>query len=517
MSSPTSNATGQGAVPGIKIPAGCVGGMGFIAILFAAVIILPIWAWFWWRIEPENGQLAVLIRKTGQSLPAGEIMALKPNQQGIQMDVLPEGRYFRNPYTWDWKICQATDIPAGKLGVKVRLFGKDLPPGEIIARDGSKGIELDILTPGKYRINPYAYDVIIQDAINIHPGNIGVKTRLVGRDVINGNIPAADRNSYLVGNDSKGVCAEILDPGTYYLNPYLWAVVELNLQSQRFEMSGDDVTQFLTADGFNVRVEGTIEFNVRRTEAAMLTHKVGNMDDIIKKLILPRARGFVRIEGSKKTAVEFIIGETRQQFQNDLEKHLRKTCDEFGIAINSVLIRNIIPPNEMATIIRDRELAGQDAKKFEQQIGQAKSRAELVRQEMLALQNARKVEAETAKLRAEINARQNQAVRRTEASRELEVAKIGRTAAEAQAKAKLLSAEAERDVIKLNNEADAAVLKAKVTAFGDGMDWARYNLYQRLAPQIKGVMTTDSQAQNWLPVGAAADAKDNANRKESAR
>ena len=517
MSNSPAKSSGEGAAPDRKIPTGCIGGLGFMIIIVAAVVILPIWVWYWWRIEPENGQLAVLTRKTGQPLQAGEIMALQPQQQGIQMDVLPEGRYFRNPYTWDWKIRQATDIPAGKLGVKVRLFGKDLPPGEILARDGYKGIEPEILTPGKYRINPYAYDIIIQDAINIHPGNIGVQTRLVGKDILNGSLAEADRNSYLVGNDSKGVCAAILDPGTYYLNPYIWAVVELNLQSQRFEMSGDDVTQFLTADGFDVRVEGTIEFNVRREKAALLTHKVGNMDDIIKKLILPRARGFVRIEGSKKTAVEFIIGETRRKFQDDLEKHLRKTCDEFGISINSVLIRNIIPPNEMAAIIRDRELAGQEAKKFEQQIGQAKSRAELVKQEMLAIQNGRKVEAETAKLRAEINARQNQEVKKTEALRELEVAKIGRSAADAQANAKILSAEAERDVIRLNNEAEAAVLKTKVAAFGDGMSWARYNLYQRLAPAIKNIMTTDNQSQNWLPIGGPAENTESSNRKENAR
>lgn len=488
---------------------GCFAGIGLgFLILAALVVAIPFWIWFWWRIEPGNGELAVLIRKTGEPLAAEEILASRPGQKGIQSKVLPEGRYFRNPYTWDWKIHRMTDIPAGKLGVKVRLFGKNLPPGEILAKEGFKGIEPDILTPGKYRINPYAYDVIVVDAINIRPGNVGIKTRLVGNDILNGKMVDADRNAYLVGSDGKGVCAEVMDPGTYYLNPYLWAVVELNLQSQRFEMSGTDVIQFLTSDGFTVRVEGTIEFNVRREEAALLTHKVGDMEDIIKKLIMPRARGFVRIEGSKKTAVNFIVGETRQQFQNDLEKHLKKTCAEFGVSINSVLIRNIITPNDVSTIIRDRELASQDARKFEQQIAQAKSRAELVRQEMLAQQNGRKVEADTDRLRAEIAARQDQAVKKTAAGRELAVAKINKDTAEAQARAKIFSAEAERDVIRLQNEAEAAVLKAKVNAFGDGMNWARYNLYQRLAPTINGLMTNDTSAGTWLPFGNAPAGKE---------
>jgi regulator of protease activity HflC (stomatin/prohibitin superfamily) len=83
------------------------------------------------------------------------------------------------------------------------------------------------------------------------------------------------------------VQAEVLDPGTYYLNPFVKTVVELNLQSQRFEMSGSDAISFLTVDGFGITVEGTLEFNIQREQAAMLTHRVGDIDDILKKLILP--------------------------------------------------------------------------------------------------------------------------------------------------------------------------------------------------------------------------------------
>ena len=64
-----------------------------------------------------------------------------PEYKGVQPDVLPEGRFFRNPYMWDWMIITATDIPAGKFGVLVRKYGKDLPGGKIIAPDETyKGI-----------------------------------------------------------------------------------------------------------------------------------------------------------------------------------------------------------------------------------------------------------------------------------------------------------------------------------------------------------------------------------------
>ncbi len=106
----------------------------------------------------------------------------------------------------------------------------------------------------------------------------------------------------------KGVMPEMLDPGTYYLNPYMVIVTEVNLQSQRFEMSGEDAISFLTLDGFTVNVEGTIEYALIRDKAALLTHQVGDMDDILKKIVLPRARGFSRIEGSKNPAKNYIVG-----------------------------------------------------------------------------------------------------------------------------------------------------------------------------------------------------------------
>jgi regulator of protease activity HflC (stomatin/prohibitin superfamily) len=466
---------------------------GFIPAAFAlmAILLLPCWIWFFCRIEPGSGEIAILVRKSGNPLPTGAILAPDPSYQGIQLEVLPEGRYFKNPYTWGWMIRRMTDIPAGKLGVQTRLFGNDLPPGSIMAQQGTKGIVADVLRPGKYRINPFAYHVELFDAISISPGHAGVVTALTGEDILNHDLPPESRNGFLASETMKGVRTTFLDAGTYYLNPYMVNVVAVNLQSQRFEMSGTDAISFLTLDGFTVQVEGTIEYAIRPESAALLTHRVGDMEDILKKIILPRARGFSRIEGSKSPAKNYIMGETRQLFQDNLESHLKNNCAPWGVDIRSVLIRNISPPDEIASIIRDREIAVQDARKIEQQIEQARSKAELTRQEWLALQNKARVEAETAQIRAVILAEQEQAVRLTDAHRELEVTKLETRAANAQAEAILLEAGAEQEVIRLHNEAQAAVLQQQVKAFGDGLNMARYTFYQRIAPQIGSILGAD--------------------------
>jgi regulator of protease activity HflC (stomatin/prohibitin superfamily) len=470
----------------IKIPKPPVWVFG-LGLLF----LLAVWIWFFWRIEPASDQIAVLIRKTGQDLPSGQILATEPGQKGIQLEVLSEGRYFRNPYAWGWRIHPITDIPAGKLGVLIRLYGKDLPPGKILADEGSKGIVGQVLRPGKYRINPYAFSVQRFDAVSIRPGHVGVVTSLIGEDVMQENLPPEKRNTYLVDKGMKGVLPGVLDPGTYYLNPYVVSVVEMTLQSQRFEMSGDDAINFLTVDGFTVVVEGTIEYAIARDQSALLTHKVGDMEDIVKKVVLPRARGFSRIEGSKNPAIAYIVGETRQQFQNNLEQHLKDRCQPWGVNIKSVLIRNISPPDEIAAIIRDREVAVQTARMFDRQIEQARSKAELTRQEMLARQNKEKVESETEKIRAVILAQQGQEVQLTSAMQELEVARLETEAAAFQAQAMMLGAAAEREVIGLQNEAQAGVLRHQVSAFDSGLGLARYTFYTTLAPRIQSLLTTD--------------------------
>ncbi|HMO03969.1 MAG TPA: SPFH domain-containing protein [Kiritimatiellia bacterium] len=490
----------------LQLPALPIGAL----LIVLALGGLPVFFWFFCRIEPGADQIAVLVRKTGDNLPSGQIIATEPGQKGIQLEVLSAGRYFRNPYTWGWEIQRVTDIPAGQLGVMTRLHGQDLPPGQIIAGDGTKGILPDILGPGKYFLNPYAFHIEVYDAISIRPGHVGVTIALIGDDVLSAELAAEQRNTMLVAPGIKGVRDEVLDPGTYYLNPYMVDVVEVNLQSQRYGMSGDDSISFLTLDGFNVTVEGTIEYGIQRDAAALLTHRVGDMDDIIKKIILPRARGFSRIEGSKHPAINFIVGETRQGFQRDLETHLREKCTPWGVDIKSVLVRKIIVPDEIASISRDREVAVQNALKFEQQIDQAKSQAELVRQEMLAVQNKEKVQSDTERIRAVINAQQVMAVRVIDAEREREVARLEEQAASLQAEAVIKTAEGERDAIRARNEAEASVLRDQVAAFKGGMPLARYRFYQQVGPRIQTVLSGDQDGalgalfQPFMPVKQGA-------------
>lgn len=477
--------------------------LAFLPLMVVGLLFfLGLFIWFGCRIEPQNGEIVVMIKKTGKILPSEQIVAPSAEYQGIQLEVLGEGRYFRNPYTWDWQIRKITDIPAGSFGVLVRKFGQDLPEGEIIApSDEYKGIVRDVLGTGKHRINPFAYEVKIYEDLRIMPGNVGVVTNLTGKDVFGdtGN-NLQNSNGFIVDEGHKGVLAAVLKEGTHRINPFIQSVAIVNIQSQRYEFTGEEAIIFITMDGFSVSLEGTVEFNISSDFAPRLTHEVGDMEDILKKLILPSVSGFARIEGSKKTATEFIVGESRQIFQNDLEKFLRETCRGWGVSINSVLIRDIIPPQEIAEIIRNRELAQQEAKKFKQQIEQAKSATELEEQNMLAEQRKAIVEAETREITSAIAAEQSKLEKVIAAKTELQAASINLEKVSAETKAKLTIAEADRSVIASRNRSEVEILKLNVEAFGGGSAYVRGLLYERLAPQVESILTNDDAGVFGLPL-----------------
>ena len=184
----------------------------FSAVLAAGVILVAswgIWQWFFCRIYVGPNEIAVITAKSGDPLPAGQILA-RAGQRGVREEVLAEGRYFLNPIAFECDIRPATIIPPGKIGIVTAKNGTPLPTGEFLAEAGQAGIWKKVLGPGKYRLNPVGYSVDIVDAINVPIGYVGVVTSLSGTQAPAGKFAQTGE---------KGVRGDILQPGLYYVNP----------------------------------------------------------------------------------------------------------------------------------------------------------------------------------------------------------------------------------------------------------------------------------------------------------
>ena len=492
------------------IAAGCV----LLGLILAAYFVYTEF-----RIDVPARHFAVLTKNTGEDLENNEELAPDADHKGLQLEVLPEGRFFYNPYFWSWRVYPMIEVPRDRMGIRIRLYGEDLPYGDFMASDERhKGIIEEVLKPGRYAINAivihrttkqevggargqrsdYVEIIELWEPKIIPAGYKGIVTNLAGP------LPE-DPNVLLVAEGCRGPQEKTLDPGTYYLNPYMYRINSIDTRSQRFNLSEGKDMSFPSKDGFPISLDGIIEFRVI-PESAAQTYVTYNdvtndkpgasaiAEEIIAKVIMPNARAICRLRGSNSSARDFIGGETRTAFQTEFQDAIAATCKAQGIEILQALITKIKPPEAIAEPLRDREVAAQKLKQFTQEILQQQQEANLATETALIAQKRELIGADRLVVEAVTLAKEEQEVALQAAERDKAVATEKLAAAKDEAEAILSRAGAKAAVIGFENEADAAGWKKSVEALGDGEAYARYVLYQKLAPGYRSIMTNTADS-----------------------
>jgi len=140
----------------------------------------------------------MVIKKFGDPLPADRIVvpADDTRYKGVLQELKGPGRYFLNPLLYDWKVVKLTEIAAGdpsrwefdsnghvtdkkalpQIGLVALKEGKTPPPGMDVVEAGFKGIQREVLTPGRTRSTRSSYEVILDYATVVPPGSVGVVT-----------------------------------------------------------------------------------------------------------------------------------------------------------------------------------------------------------------------------------------------------------------------------------------------------------------------------------------------------
>ncbi|MBU0676983.1 MAG: hypothetical protein KJ626_02615 [Verrucomicrobia bacterium] len=553
------------------------------------------WHWGFERFYVEPGYMAILTAKIGDPLPPGQILA-NEGQKGIRESVLGEGRHFYNPILYDHEIVPMTLIPPGKVGIVTSKVGQELPQGEFLAGEGEKGIWRKVLSPGKYRINPYGYRIDIVDAISIPIGYAGVITSLSGNSAPEGDF---------AGPNQKGVRKDILQPGLYFLNPreFKADVVEIGVNQvsllgkdggevitkgqmvtqnapmqelqqnvlreqkmKRFDylkksadlfssrsadqpiqrgpdkayegrtaesqekadlerikkeylqgnsMAAMGLSQFVefpSRDGFNIRLDMTVEFELEPDQIAWIFRKYGDLPAVVDKIIMPQITSISRNKGSEYRAKDFIVGEGREKFQNDLTKALQKTLGSKNIIIHNALIRHVEVPMQILDPIQQASIAVEQDLTNKERQNTAKKLAELNTEITLIDQRREQVAEETKKIKAEIGADQEKQVATIAAEAIKRVAEIQKETRKIEADTVRIRSRADADAIKMVEGEKAAGLQLKATAFGDPVAYSMWEFASALNEDVKinilhageGTLWTDLEKANMGEMGGAA-------------
>ena len=499
--------------------------------------------WLFCRFYVPPGYMAVVTAKSGREPRAGSIL-VEEGEKGIRREVLAEGRHFLNPIQYDVEIVPAVSIPLGKVGIVTAKVGRELPPGEIIAPDReSKGVWRDVLGPGLYRLNPEGYQIEIADAVNIPVGYVGVVTSQTGsepapgnfagpgekgvlKDILQPGLYYLNRYAYQVNVIEIGMNQVTMSAGSNEsvvaartrLNSANDALGELEAQTLNFQneqrlktlkravkktsaagrkQAADNITQeaeifgvsraveFPSRDGFKVTLDMTVEFELMPGNVAKIYLLYGDLPQVVEKIILPQVLSVSRMKGSSSRAQDFIMGEGRETFQHDLRQELEKTLAGKNIIVHNAIIRNVEIPLNILSPIRAVSLAKEQNLTNVSMQETAKKLAELNIETQLIDQRRREVEQETKKLVAQTGAERDQAVAELKAETELAVADIRLKRSEIIARTARLKGETEvrtRFLIK-NEEAQGELLKAE--ALGGPGKLGDLKLVESLNPKVE--------------------------------
>ncbi|MBR7119733.1 MAG: hypothetical protein IKC77_05995 [Lentisphaeria bacterium] len=535
-------------------------GAAATVLLIAAALFVYLWCFCRFYVQP--GCMAVVTAKTGKT-PATSDILVNRGEKGIWKEVLSEGRHFLDPVRYDIKIAPATVSPLGKVGIVTSKVGKELPPGEVIAPDReSKGIWKDVLGPGVYRLNPEGYSVEIADAINIPVGFVGVVTSQTGkapapgefakpgekgvmRDILQPGLYYINRYAYQVNIIEIGmnqVSMTGLDNNVQNIQFRRQLVnatdalseltsntmnFQVELRKQNISKNSDNAksvpgkkkvlakranasgsrryapraeskavaaqagyeekraVEFPSRDGFKVSLDMTVEFELLPENISKIYLLYGDLPQVVEKIILPQVLSVSRIKGSNYKAQDFIMGDGREKFQNDLREELKNTLAGKLIVVHNAIIRNVDIPQDILKPIQAVSLAREQNLTNQAMQNTAKRLAELNTETELIEQRRREVEQETRKIVALTNAEAKREVASIEADTRLQVAQLQLKRAEITAATrKVLEESKVQAEFMVNNEsAKGELLKAKALGNADLM--SKLHMVEKLGNNVE--------------------------------
>ncbi len=116
-----------------------------------------------------------------------------------------------------------------------RWLGRSMPEGRVVAMASEVGIQARILGPGLHLLTPFLYRtekapmmVVAENEVGLIESIDGAPVppgRIFGKALNNHNL-FQDGEAFLTGGGEKGPQVQILPPGTYRVNPYLFKVVK---------------------------------------------------------------------------------------------------------------------------------------------------------------------------------------------------------------------------------------------------------------------------------------------------
>ncbi|BCL62776.1 hypothetical protein DGMP_34690 [Desulfomarina profundi] len=467
------------------------------------------------------GKVAVVTSKVGKTLPEGEFIAER-GQKGIWRSVLGPGKYRLNPYGYTVKIVDAISIPIGYVGVITSLSGTQAENGQF-ANKKQKGVRKDVLQPGLYYINPKEYKVdVLEVGINQvsllgqSGSKVVTKARQLGQNEALNTLQSAvlqkqeaKRKDYFSRKSSSLMKYKRGKQVDFKAGRPLAKRAPAPLKEG--EMNLSELVSFPSRDGFLISLDMTVEFELSPGSIASIFRRYGDLPAVVDKIILPQITSISRNKGSEYRAKDFIVGEGREKFQDDLTSALEEVLGAKGIKVYNALIRHVEVPDQIRQPIQQASIAVEQDLTNKERQNTARKLAELNTELSLIKQRGEQVLQETEKIKAEINADLGRQVARIQAQTLKKTAEIKKETAAIQAnRVRVLGVARATALQKVDGER-ANGLALKTAVFNDSRAYTMWRFADSLNPDLKlniihageGTLWTDLKNTGFAGLGGA--------------
>ncbi len=461
---------------------------------------------FRFRIEPAlivpAGMIGLISARDGEPMAPGRLLArhtpghttfqdgeafiANGGERGPQIELILPGRYRLNPDLFSIEVQNATIIQANQVGLVTAKDGAPLPAGELVAINvsghqdfqdasaflsagGQRGPQFDLLKPGTYYINPLMFDVKLDSVAVVQRGEVAVLVSNVGREPEDQTDAdrVAGKERYVVPAGFRGIQADVAGPGVYYLNR--WAYIayiipttnltidwaeESMVPTETDAAGGTHRVQLfnplavISRDGFEMRVSVKVVIRVRPDQAPLMVAKIGSIENLIDHVVHPMIDSSFRNQASSSEAMNFM--QDRADEQAKAAERTREELEKYHVECVSVLISQIILPQELMSIHTRRVIAAQQQAMF---IEQQKSEQERIATENTRAQADKQIELVSAQIGVQV----------AEQTKQKTIIE-----AEGRARAVELEGNAEGTKIQAVGSATAEAYEKQVAAVGQG-------------------------------------------------
>ncbi|HKE91972.1 MAG TPA: SPFH domain-containing protein, partial [Gemmatimonadales bacterium] len=367
------------------------------------------WLWPWqyattlqrFVVLPE-GSIGIVEARDGAPIAVGRVLGKRVScdsfqnaraflsnggERGPQLAVIPPGSYRINTALFVIKPCPAIEIPSDRIGLVETTEGTSLSTasGDIagpvieghtsfqdaqafVDHHGRKGLQEEVLLPGRYFINPKFAQVEVVDMTIVPIAHVGVVISYVGthgEDVT--GVEFKHGNMVLKGQ--RGVWVEPLDPGKYPINPRTTnlemvptANVVLNWATGKTEAHKlDERLSSITVrsqDGFTFNLDVSQIIHIPRNAAPKVIARFGSMANLVTQVLEPTIGNYFRNAAQKSDVIDFL--KERVNRQSEARQAITTALTEYDVGAVDTLIGDIVPPEALMKTLTDRKLAEQE-------------------------------------------------------------------------------------------------------------------------------------------------------------